>query len=167
MHTPDFVRSRSALLFTWILAVTTQFDIAHRSMAKRLRLHGEKLSQIVHSRGFKSVDIVQGFYISLLSPTPAATIVEERISMYTTHAFGLAAELNLDQGVPVDRSGATTARYPRSAASPHIGEFTSPAAISPHGQELNDAAEESVLRQRLARNRERTWVRRNSQYRCD
>ncbi|OBT78909.1 hypothetical protein VF21_02759 [Pseudogymnoascus sp. 05NY08] len=59
LHTPNFVRSRSALLFTWILAITVQFDPTYSSMAKRLRLHGEKLSKHVHTRGYKSVEIPQ------------------------------------------------------------------------------------------------------------
>ncbi|XHG09906.1 hypothetical protein AWENTII_012942 [Aspergillus wentii] len=97
LHTPSFVRSQSALLFTWILALTSQFDAASASMAKRLRLHGEKLSRHVHTCGYKSVDIVQGYYISLLSATPANTLAEERSWLYTNYAFGLASELGLDQ----------------------------------------------------------------------
>lgn len=97
LHTPDFVRSRSALLFTWILALTAQFDHGSALIAKRLRIHGEKLSKHVHTRGYKSVEIVQGYYISLLSATPAETLVQERLWLYTMYAFGLAAELGLDQ----------------------------------------------------------------------
>lgn len=97
LHTPDFVRSRSALLFTWILALTAQFDHGSALIAKRLRIHGEKLSKHVHTRGYKSVEIVQGYYISLLSATPAETLAQERLWLYTMYAFGLAAELGLDQ----------------------------------------------------------------------
>ncbi|KAJ6087984.1 hypothetical protein N7467_006898 [Penicillium canescens] len=53
LHTPEFVRSQSALLFAWILALAAQFDHASASIAKRLRLHREKLSKHVHTCGYK------------------------------------------------------------------------------------------------------------------
>jgi hypothetical protein len=53
LHTPEFVRSQSAWLFTWILALAPQFDHASASIAKRLRLHREKLSKHVHTCGYK------------------------------------------------------------------------------------------------------------------
>lgn len=91
------MRSRSALLFTWILAITAQFDHQSASCAKRLRLHGESLSRLVHTSGYKSVEIVQGYYISLLSATPAPTLSEERSWLYTSYAVAVATELGLDQ----------------------------------------------------------------------
>ncbi|OJJ73707.1 hypothetical protein ASPBRDRAFT_194633 [Aspergillus brasiliensis CBS 101740] len=97
LHTIDYVRSRSALLFTWILVITAQFDHQSASCAKRLRLHGEKLSRHVHTSGYKSVEIVQGYYISLLSATPAPTLSEERSWLYTSYAVTVATELGLDQ----------------------------------------------------------------------
>lgn len=157
LHTPDFVRSRSALLFTWILAITVQFDPTYSSAAKRLRLHGEKLSKHVHSCGYKSVEIVQGYYISLLAATPTASIADERIWLYTIHAFGLAAELGLDQQYrdPSGRSGCTTSSLRSATGSPHLDANCSqgPHIIRKHteGDSLNQQG-------RLARNRERTWV---------
>ncbi|RAK85945.1 hypothetical protein BO79DRAFT_200061 [Aspergillus costaricaensis CBS 115574] len=100
LHTVDYVRSRSALLFTWILAITAQFDHQSASYAKRLRLHGENLSRHVHTSGYKSVEIVQGYYISLLSATPAPTLSEERSWLYTSYAVAVATELGLDQVSP-------------------------------------------------------------------
>ncbi|PYH76315.1 hypothetical protein BO82DRAFT_426433 [Aspergillus uvarum CBS 121591] len=135
LHTPEYVRSRSALLFTWILALTAQFASTQSSLAKRLQLHGEKLSRHVHTCGLKSVEIVQGYYISLLSATPAKTLAEERTWLYTMYAFGTAAELGLDQH-----------------SKPRARVFV----IS--GEELaHDAG--STYCQRLTRNRERTWFR--------
>ncbi|GAT28438.1 hypothetical protein RIB2604_02600780 [Aspergillus luchuensis] len=102
LHTVDYVRSRSALLFTWILAITAQFDHQSASCAKRLRLHGETLSRHVHTSGYKSVEIVQGYYISLLSATPAPTLSEERSWLYTSYAVAVATELGLDQVNPLN-----------------------------------------------------------------
>ena len=133
------MRSRSSLLFTWILALTAQFEHETASIVKRLRLHGEKLSNYVHTNGFKSVEIVQGYYISLLSPTPANTLAEERSWLYTTHAFGVAVELGLDQD--------SRSKTSRSSI------LTSP------NQDLRSSVEDSTYNQRLIRNRERTWLR--------
>jgi hypothetical protein len=153
LHTPDFVRSRSALLFTWILAITSQFDHASGSIVKRLRLHGEKLSRHVHTCGYKSVEIVQGYYISLLSATPASTITEERSWLYTIHAFGLAAELGLGQRSRSRDQGVS------GMPSTHLDEST---AIVSRGnqQPPNNVVqpEDQIYCQRLARNGERTWL---------
>ncbi|KJR90071.1 uncharacterized protein SPSK_05956 [Sporothrix schenckii 1099-18] len=138
LHTPAFVRARSALLFTWILALTAQFDHgpASAAIAKRLRLHGEKLSHHVHACGLKSVEIVQGYYISLLSANPAATLAEECSWLYTMYAFGLGSELGLDR------------------------EEESPAPKAAEAMETTHAAEsDGELAGRLARNRQRTWLR--------
>lgn len=120
------MRSRSALLFTWILAITAQFDHSSSSIVKRLRLHGEKLSKHVHTCGYKSVEIVQGYYISLLSATPASTMAEERSWLYTTHAFGLAAELGLDQGSKTRvQSSTTSTSCSGSVPSPGLADSVS------------------------------------------
>ena len=149
LHTVDFVRSQSSLLFTWILALTAQFDPGSASIAKRLRLHGEKLSKHVYTCGYKSVEIVQGYYISLLSATPARTLWEERSWLYTMYAFGVAAELGLDQG---SRRPDQRPAHAYSTQSTH----------SDLGQQHNSTCnpiENPIYAQRMARNRERTWLR--------
>ncbi|OQD79944.1 hypothetical protein PENANT_c041G02365 [Penicillium antarcticum] len=151
LHTPEFVRSQSALLFTWILALTAQFDHGSASIAKRLRLHGEKLSKHVHTCGFKSVEVVQGYYISLLSATPAETLAQERSWLYTMYAFGLAAELGLDQESCARHANAPCFGSPISAARHHPRENISSLPEYP--------AEDPINLQRMARNRERTWLR--------
>ncbi|KAJ5824764.1 Short-chain dehydrogenase/reductase SDR [Penicillium robsamsonii] len=158
LHTPDFVRSRSALLFTWILALTAQFDHGSASVAKRLRLHGEKLSKHVHTCGYKSVEIVQGYYISLLSATPAETLAQERSWLYTMYAFGVAAELGLDQDSRAKDSNppnSTDASYFRTqdpGPTPFPGN--DPARLL-----LEYPPKDPIDNQRIARNRERTWLR--------
>ncbi|CAG8406724.1 unnamed protein product [Penicillium salamii] len=151
LHTPDFVRSRSALLFTWILALTAQFDHGSASLAKRLRIHGEKLSRHVHTSGYKSVEIVQGYYISLVSANPAETLAQERSWLYTMHAFGLAAELDLDQDL--HSKHASGARTLDGAARPPSPE-TPFSYLTP-----GSAQSDSHGNQRMARNRQRTWLR--------
>ncbi|KAE8141844.1 hypothetical protein BDV38DRAFT_268136 [Aspergillus pseudotamarii] len=141
LHTPEYVRSQSALLFTWILALTAQFDHGSAAIAKRLRLHGEKLSRHVHTSGFQSVEIVQGYYISLLSATPARTLSEERSWLYTMHAFGVAAELGLDQ-----------------PSYTHTIDDNYTLTCTPRAPTDHDIEAQTHL-ERLVRNRERTWLR--------
>ncbi|CEJ53813.1 hypothetical protein PMG11_00154 [Penicillium brasilianum] len=167
LHTPGYVRSRSSLLFTWILALTAQFDHASGNLAKRLRLHGEKLSRHVHTCGYKTVEVVQGYYISLLSATPANTLSEERSWLYTMYAFGVAAELGLDQQRRTryqkeSDSCDTQNRSPEGTHSQRLLTFGQRSAVSiQENPETSDGPllEDQTYLQRLARNRERTWLR--------
>lgn len=170
LHTPDFVRPRSALLFTWILAITAQFDQASGALAKRLRLHGEKLSKHVHSCGYKSVEIAQGYYISLLAAVPANTLAEDHSWIYTTYALGMISDLGLDRpvGGSSDHSShqsgdAGSKRYDQSA---HKGKSCMPVGGSTFVNNADAAmatewisSSQQQFEERLSRNRERTWFR--------
>ncbi|KAK5236752.1 hypothetical protein LTR47_001930 [Exophiala xenobiotica] len=158
LHTPEFVRSRSALLFTWILAISAQYDHQSGAISKRLRIHGEHLSKHVHASGAKSVEIAQGYYISLLSAAPANTLAEERSWLYTIHAFGVAAELGLDREAPTSglSHNILGLKRPSQLAARHYQDLESSVAAS---GELGDQADDPAFAERLARNRERTWLR--------
>ncbi|KAL4892013.1 hypothetical protein BDV59DRAFT_202914 [Aspergillus ambiguus] len=163
LHTPEYVRSHSALLFTWILALTAQFERGFSSIAKRLRLHGERLSRHVHTCGYKSVEIVQGYYISLLSATPARSLAEERSWLYTMYAFGVAAELGLDQESRFRQFGSSRPLN-LQLPTPDTGVDARSQQSQPQGQGLYatvdpDSFDDPVYSQRLARNQERTWFR--------
>jgi hypothetical protein len=119
------------------------------------------LSRLVHTRGFKSVEIVQGYYISLLSATPANTISEERSWLYTTHAFGLAAELGLDQKSRARSQDASErgSRIHTPGDSPRLRTANHESAYRLDHHELGqDNPKDTTNLLRLARNRERTWV---------
>jgi hypothetical protein len=149
------VRARSSLLFTWILTLTALFDNASAPIAERLRLHGEKLSRYVHTCGYKSVEIVQGYYISLLSATPSKTLAEERSWLYTVYAIGVATELGMDQETsPAAHFGFSGTRDNQELPSPFSGpeETTRPSLDGP-------LTKHEAYEQRLLRNRERTWLR--------
>lgn len=140
LHTPDFVRPRSALLFTWILAITAQFDHSSGPLATRLRLHGEKLSKHVHSCGYKSVEIAQGYYISLLAAVPANTLAEDHSWIYTNYALGMISDMGLDR-----QNGSSM-------------ESSSPGTMDDLGV-IQQEQEQKPCAARLVRNRERTWFR--------
>lgn len=160
LHTPEFVRARSALLFTWILAISAQYDHHSGAISKRLRIHGEHLSKHVHAKGYKSVEIVQGYYISLLSAAPANTLAEERSWLYTIHAFGVAAELGLDRKAGSSRSSLSMHAHARQNASrAPFRQYQEANSSVDSGGDHGDQHEDPVHVERLARNRERTWLR--------
>lgn len=162
LHTPEYVRAKSSLLFTSILAITAQFEWSCAPMAKRLRLHGDKLLRHVHTSGFKSVEIVQGYYISLLSAQPAERIFYERNALYTIHAFGIAADLGLDQSTR-DNGGRKTLFSSRMVSrdqSPISGsEERTQTRVDHNPVSILHGSEDISEKSRLSRNRERTWVR--------
>jgi hypothetical protein len=65
VHTLPFVRSRSAFLFTTLLAMTAIFLPEAASLAKRLLLHRRFLAEQVIVRKFRSVEIVLAFLVSI------------------------------------------------------------------------------------------------------
>ncbi|KAK5049914.1 hypothetical protein LTR84_004033 [Exophiala bonariae] len=152
LHSLTFVRSQSALLLTWMLATSAEFVHGAELLAKRLRNHGNFLSRHVHSSGYQSVEIVQGYYISMLSPTPSSNMADERTSLYTNHAFGLATELRLDKSRCRPNFGSQMASS--SLEQDPLGD---PVLISQQRLNINDTG--AAHTERLTRNRERTWLR--------
>ncbi|WVF71066.1 hypothetical protein IAT40_005863 [Kwoniella sp. CBS 6097] len=63
LHTPVFVRSRSSFLFTAICAHGASFLLGAEEATKRLRIHAQRLLEMVSRRGFASVEVVQAFLI--------------------------------------------------------------------------------------------------------
>lgn len=141
------------------MAISAQFDHASGALAKRLRIHGERLSHHVHSSGLKSVEIVQGYYISLLSANPASTLSAERSWLYTTYAFGMAGEMNLDSRSRASTgigalSGESSVDHDDSLATSGRANFNRHSIDEENGQSNTENYAE-----RLSRNGERTWLR--------
>lgn len=102
-------------------------------------MHGERLSKKVLSCGYKSVEIAQGYYISLLAAFPANTAAEDHSWIYTNYTLGMVSELGLDRIA----NGAGTMAW--------TTENNTSAATARMDQQSHEA--------RLLRNRERTWFR--------
>jgi hypothetical protein len=129
LHTAQYCKSKSCLLFVWVLALAAQTHPQHANLAHRLRLHGQKLAQFVVTHGCKSVEVAQGLYLSLVFEAPASSLVEEKTWLYTAAAVALAIELGLN-----NISSVLPAKHSSDGL---IGSRNS----------------------REARNRERTWLR--------
>lgn len=89
-------------------------------------------------------------------------MANERSWLYTTHAFGLAAELGLDQGSR-SRDHLTSGMSVRASTpnrSPHLGDSMTTASRGSHRESIDTSqSRDPFYSQRLARNRERTWLR--------
>lgn len=98
------------------------------------------------------------YYISLLSATPAESLAQERSWLYTMYAFGVAAEIGLDQdsrakdGAPLNSINASYARTQDAAPTLLLGNGSSSLLLEYHSKDHTD-------NQRMTRNRERTWLR--------
>ncbi|KAI5474785.1 hypothetical protein MNV49_002475 [Pseudohyphozyma bogoriensis] len=80
LHQPDFVRSRSAYLFSVVLAIGAATDPSPPSqhLAARLRLIADDLQVAVVAEGFKSIEILQGLLLSTMWSVPTPTMVGDR-----------------------------------------------------------------------------------------
>jgi hypothetical protein len=101
LHTLPYIRSRSALLTTVVLAASalTVPELATRAVANRLYAHAERLLLIVHSCNAKSVEIVQ------VEPHSSVSLMLRRFSYFH---FGLDAQSDLPMTSPeceLSRSG--------------------------------------------------------------
>lgn len=112
------------------------------------------------------MEIVQGYYISLLSATPAKSLSEERSWLYTMYAFGVAAELGLDQPSRFRHYQADIIEkdtpHEQDSSFQSQRQLTGAAHADsnlPYPSTVNYNTEEQAYNERLARNKERTWLR--------
>ncbi|KAM0747196.1 hypothetical protein T439DRAFT_328958 [Meredithblackwellia eburnea MCA 4105] len=141
IHTFEFVRSRSAFLFTTVLLCGSLFIPGSTAACTRLRLHSARLARAIVHEGFRSTEIIQGFmhYISWLPPPEHFS--DERIPLNTSIAYTLATELGIDQPL-----GSTA----------HLNPTEEP--LLQADLEGFDGGHREVV-SRLIRNRERIWGR--------
>ncbi|WWC89880.1 uncharacterized protein L201_004808 [Kwoniella dendrophila CBS 6074] len=102
VHNPSFVRSRSAFLFTVLLALgatsratsptSTPQD---RSIALRLWAHLEKLQLVVHATAAKSVEIVQGMLLAQMWALRSSRLVDDQRATRLGMAVRMAGQIGL------------------------------------------------------------------------
>ncbi|WVW79025.1 hypothetical protein I302_100988 [Kwoniella bestiolae CBS 10118] len=99
LHTPEFVESRSAFLLTAICAQGASLTPGAEQATKRLRIHAQRLSDMVSRRGFASVEIVAAFLIWISWLPSSESFQEERLWHETKYAINMAVELGLARPV--------------------------------------------------------------------
>ncbi|PWN41980.1 hypothetical protein IE81DRAFT_323983 [Ceraceosorus guamensis] len=128
-HTPTMICSRSPFLFTVICMIGAKFYPKRPELYAKCLLQAQKSAYLIMARGYKSVEIVQGFLLLALWNQPAARFEEDKTWLFSGVAIRMATDLNLHR---------------KSVAS-------LPGNLSPDDPAVLDREREII-------NRERTWL---------
>lgn len=153
LHTAAFVRSRSAFLFTSILAASALFLPKAEALSKRLSHHRNHLVRTVIYNRYRSVEIVLGFMVNIPWMTPAKHWADDETCAYLSAALTLALDLSLNKIVvpsPTIRPAGFLDRVAKAEC------IDSTRALQMDGFPNVDPA--SAWGRRLLRTRERVWL---------
>ncbi|SOV05633.1 uncharacterized protein UDID_06361 [Ustilago sp. UG-2017a] len=94
-HTPTFICSRSPFLFTCVCTVASKFYEKRPDLHSKCQALTRKVAFDVVNRGFKSIEVVQGFLLMAMYAQPAERFEEDKTWMYSGIALRMATDLNL------------------------------------------------------------------------
>ena len=97
IHTVDFVRSRSAFLFTSIAAASALFSPSLEALYKRLSNHRQKLASLIVANRYKSVEIVLAFMVCVPWISAGEHWADDETSTYISMALMIALDLSLNK----------------------------------------------------------------------
>lgn len=97
LHTTAFVRSRSAFLFTSVLAASATFMPNTAAIAKRLSVHRTYLAQQVIKKRHRSIEIVLAFIVNVPWMSPGKHWTDDETCSYLSMALTLALDLQLNK----------------------------------------------------------------------
>jgi hypothetical protein len=97
IHTLSFVRSRSAFLFTSILAASSLFQPCKADVCKRLLVHRKFLADQVIARRYRSVEIVLAFMVNIPWMHPGSNAGDDDTGLYIATALAIALDLSLNK----------------------------------------------------------------------
>ena len=153
LHTAGFVRSRSAFLFTSVLAAAAAFHPNTASLAKRLSAHRDRLAQRVLTKGYRSIEIVLAFMVNIPWMSPAKRWAEDETCTYLSMALTLALDLQLNKIVVPSSTIRPNGFFDRVAKSDCIDASR---ALQLDGFPQQDPS--SASGKRLLRTRERVYL---------
>ena len=104
-HTPTFICSRSPFLFTCICTVASKFYTRRPDLHQKCLSLVKKVAFDVMSRGFKSIEIVQGFLLLSMWNQPAERFEEDKTWLFSGIAIRMATDLNLHRKSVASFSG--------------------------------------------------------------
>ncbi|KAL7795081.1 hypothetical protein V8C37DRAFT_55649 [Trichoderma ceciliae] len=151
VHTAAYTRSRSAFLFTTVMAASTLFMPTAGPLSKRLFNHVKMLAQKVINDKYKSVEIVLAFMTHIPWIFPGDHTMDDETCMYISTAITIAFDLSLHKVlIPTDVLESESSTVSR-------GECVDPrAALAIDGfPELDPWSEQGQL---LLRARERCYI---------
>ncbi|KAF4459617.1 hypothetical protein FALBO_13631 [Fusarium albosuccineum] len=153
IYTVEFTRSRSAFLYTSIMAASALFLPSAAALSKRLSNHARTLAHRVMVNRYKSVEIVLAFMVNVPWMFPGQHSTDDETCTYVSIANTIATDLSLHKSLVSPEmlgsagSGIGLAR----------GDCLDPrAALAMDGfPEVDPWSERGRL---LLRNRERCWI---------
>ena len=153
LHTSAFVRSRSAFLFTSVLAASALFLPSADALSKRLANHRNYLARKVISNRNRSVEIVLAFLVNIPWMIPAKHWADDETCAYLSMALTIALDLQLNKIVVPSPTIRPTGFLDKVAKAECID---SAKALQLDGFPQVDPT--STWGRRLLRLRERVWM---------
>lgn len=151
IHTVDFVRSRSAFLFTSIAAASALFSPSLEALYKRLSNHRQKLAGLIMTNRYKSVEIILAFMVNIPWISAGEHWADDETSTYISMALTVALDLSLNKII-----------LPETLDIRVLDSIASSDCISARRALTIDGFPEvdpdSLTGRRLLRRRERTWL---------
>ena len=154
LHTVDYVRSRSAFLFSSVAAAAALFLPDTASLSVRLTNHCRKLFRHILQNGSRSIEIVLALMVSIPWMQPGRLwSTDDETCIYLSTAMTIAIDLSLNKIVVP-----SSTMRPQSvmAKIAHADCIEARKALNIDGHP--DLEPESVIGRRHLRARERTWM---------
>ncbi|KGO39153.1 Transcription factor, fungi [Penicillium expansum] len=152
IHTPSFVRSQSAFLFTSIMAGAALFLPSAAALSKRLSRHCKWLAKRVFTHRHRSVEIVLAFMVNVPWMSPGDRLGDDDTCSYIAMALTVALDLSLNKIVSPS-SSFDQEQMNRLARAECID-----AKRALHMDGFGDIDPSSEWGLRLLRRRERAWI---------
>ncbi|KAI0875920.1 hypothetical protein GGS24DRAFT_488952 [Hypoxylon argillaceum] len=152
LHTVDFVRRRSAFLFTSIAAASALFSPSLEALHKRLSRHRQKLADLIVTKRYRSVEIVLAFMVNIPWIPAGEHWADDETSTYISMASSIAVDLYLNKIILPSSPDAPFSRD----NIPSSDQISSRKALNVDGFPEIDPTSE--MGRRLLRRRERTWL---------
>ncbi|KAI1125528.1 hypothetical protein F5Y10DRAFT_246983 [Nemania abortiva] len=152
LHTVDFVRRRSAFLFTSIAAASALFSPSLEALHKRISRHRQKLADLVVTKRYRSVEIVLAFMVNIPWIPAGEHWADDETSTFISMASSIAVDLYLNKIILPSSPDAPFSRD----NIPSSDQISSRKALNVDGFPEIDPTSETG--RRLLRRRERTWL---------
>ncbi|OQE46122.1 hypothetical protein PENCOP_c001G04187 [Penicillium coprophilum] len=152
IHTPSFVRSQSAFLFTSIMAGAALFLPSAAALSKRLSRHCKWLAKRVFTHRHRSVEIVLAFMVNVPWMNPGDRLGDDDTCSYIAMALTVALDLSLNKIVSPSSS------FQQELMSRLARAECIDAKRALHMDGFDDVDPSSEWGLRLLRRRERAWI---------
>ncbi|KAF9247861.1 transcriptional regulator family: Fungal Specific TF [Penicillium roqueforti] len=152
IHTPSFVRSQSAFLFTSIMAGAALFLPSASALSKRLSRHCKWLAKRVITQRYKSVEIVLAFMVNVPWMSPGDRLGDDDTCSYIAMALTVALDLSLNKIISPSSS------FDQELMNRLARAECIDAKRALHMDGFHDIDPSSEWGVRLLRRRERAWI---------